>query len=422
MHAFLPGLDRYLHGAVTGGNILGEVIMVGLLNCGQVRADVQEAEMTWRDMAGALNRQAKDSQACAKQPAEKGKSSTLARSAGAALAVVGAGVAGWAAYRRMSSEGEDVRGQVVLITGGSRGLGLAMAREFAQLGAQLAICARNREQLERARAELGAEVLALLCDVSSREEVDAMVRQVIERFGRIDILVNNAGIITVGPLESQTLEDFHECMNVMYWGMVYPTLAVLPHMMQRRWGRIANVTSIGGKVAVPHLLPYCTAKFAAVGFSEGLRSEVLKDGIKVTTVVPGLMRTGSHWNAHFKGNNRAEFAWFSMGATLPVVSLDGQRAARQIVNAVRRGQAEVFLGLQARLLSTVHGVMPGLTSNLMGMVNRLLPHGTAKERRTGGESETAVSRSFLQVLGRRAAARFNQSPAKREAAPVVVPR
>jgi len=377
--------------------------------------------MTWRDLAGAMGRRAKSTGERARPAAPQEGGDRRSTSAGIALAAVGAGLAGWALYRRLSLEGEDVRGQVVLITGSSRGLGFALAKEFAGLGARLVICARNREQLEKARMELGsAEVLALPCDITSREDVNSMVRQVIDRFGRIDILINNAGIITVGPLEAQTLEDFQECMNVMFWGVVHATLAVLPHMLQRHRGRIANITSIGGKVAVPHLLPYSAAKFAAVGFSEGLRAEVLKDGIKVTTVVPGLMRTGSHWNANFKGDNRAEFTWFSLGATMPIVSVDGQRAARMVVDAVRHGRAEVFLGSQARVLATIHGVFPGLTGNFMAMVNRILPRGTSTERRTGRESETAVSRSVLEALGRRAAARFNQTPAKPEAGSVEV--
>lgn len=371
--------------------------------------------MTWRDMAGAFGVKAKRAGERAPAAEPRPGAGRLSTGTGIALAAVGAGLAGWALYRRRSAEAEPVRGQVVLITGSSRGLGFAMAKEFAGLGARLVICARNREQLEKARAELasaGAEVHALPCDISSHDEVDAMVRQVIERYGQIDILINNAGIITVGPLAAQTLEDFQECMNVMYWGVVYPTLAVLPHMLQRHRGHIANITSIGGKVAVPHLLPYSAAKFAAVGFSEGLHAEVRKDGIKVTTVVPGLMRTGSQWNANFKGDNRAEFTWFSLGATMPVVSVDGQRAARQVVEAIRQGRAEVFLGVQARALATMHGVFPGLTGNLLAMVNRLLPRGSSQERRTGRESETAVSRSILETLGRRAAARFNQAPAK----------
>jgi short-subunit dehydrogenase len=202
-------------------------------------------------------------------------------------------------------------------------------------------------------------------------------------------------------------------MDVMFWGTVYPTLAVLPAMRKRGSGHIANITSIGGKVSVPHLLPYCCAKFAAVGFSEGLRAELGRHGVKVTTVVPGLMRTGSHLNAYFKGNNQDEFTWFSLGATLPVAAMSARRAARRIVAAIRRGQAEIILTPQAKALSLIHGAAPGITADLLGVVNRVLPQaeGTDRDRHLGRESETLVTRSMLTALGRKAARDLNQENA-----------
>jgi short-subunit dehydrogenase len=332
---------------------------------------------------------------------------------GIALAGLGVGLAGVALWKRLGLRREDVRGKVALITGSSRGLGFAMAQEFAQLGAKLVICARNQGELDIAREQLqrgGTEVLAVPCDISVPEQVEHLIHEANARFGRIDVLINNAGVIMVGPVESQTVKDFQEAMDVMFWGIVYPTLAVLPQMIARRSGRIANITSIGGKVSVPHLLPYNCAKFAAVGFSEGLRAELAKDGVKVTTVVPGLMRTGSHVNAYFKGDHRSEYSLFSLSATLPMVSMDARKAARRIVGAVRGGRAEIILSPQAKTATAIHGLFPGMTADALGLLNRVLPSGTASERHTGKESETPVSQSFVTVLGRKAGARLNQYP------------
>jgi NAD(P)-dependent dehydrogenase (short-subunit alcohol dehydrogenase family) len=334
-------------------------------------------------------------------------------SAAGLAAGFGVGLAGWSLWRRIGSA--NLAGQVVLITGSSRGLGLAMAREFARHGAKLVICARDERGLEWARQELarsGAEVFAVRCDVSNSVDVQEMVNSAIARFGRIDVLINNAGIITVGPIESQTLVDFEECMDVMFWGVVYPTMAVLPHMMARRSGRIANITSIGGKVSVPHLLPYNCAKFAAVGFSEGLHAELAKYNIKVTTVVPGLMRVGSHVNAYFKGQNEKEFTWFALGATMPLVAIHGRRAARKIVNAVRMGRAELIITPQAKLAARFAGLFPGLTQHVLSVVNRALPDAAdaGQERHTGKQSESAVTRSPLTVFGRKAGHDLHQFP------------
>lgn len=330
---------------------------------------------------------------------------------------VGVGVAGYALARRLREA--DIAGQTVLITGSSRGLGFELARQFAELGCRIVVCARDSEELSRAAEELrrgGAEVLAIVCDVTIREQVDSMVQEATARFGSIDVLVNNAGVITVGPIQSQTLADYEEAMRVMFWGVVYPTLAVLPQMLARGRGRIANITSIGGKVAVPHLLPYGCAKFAAVGFSEGLHAEVSRFGVKVTTVVPGLMRVGSYVNANFKGNNEAEYAWFSVSSSLPLLAIAGERAARKIIRAIRQGRSEIILTPQARLLATAHGVAPGFVSDALALVNRILPDARQNDtKHLGRDSRTAVSESLLTTLGRRAGEKFNESPNQRTA-------
>jgi NAD(P)-dependent dehydrogenase (short-subunit alcohol dehydrogenase family) len=307
----------------------------------------------------------------------------------------------------------DLRGKNVLITGGSRGLGLVLAREFARQGARIAICARNAAALERARIDLSRfahDVVAVPCDVTSKVEVDEMVRTVREQLGSIDVLVNNAGVIAVGPMETMTIEDYQESIDTHFWGPLYTTLAVLPQMRERRGGRIVNISSIGGIVSVPHLLPYSAGKFALTGFSQGLRAELLKDNIYVTTVCPGLMRTGSARNAEFKGKHRAEYSWFSLGGSLPIISMDSDRAARQIVAACRRGTAEVVLSVPFKIAARVHGAMPGTTANVLGIVNRVLPGpgGIGTTRARGYESSTPVSESFLTAMNKRAAERNNE--------------
>jgi NAD(P)-dependent dehydrogenase (short-subunit alcohol dehydrogenase family) len=329
------------------------------------------------------------------------------------LVAAGAGalLAARALYRRLTEY--DLRGKTALITGGSRGLGLVLARELAREGARVALCARDRGELERAVADLrerGAEVFAFPCDVTDRRQVRELVEVVTERFGQIDVLINNAGIIQVGPLEVMTLEDFERAMDVHFWGPLYTTLAVLPQMRQRRDGRIVNISSIGGKISVPHLVPYSASKFALTGLSEGLRSELLKDNVMVTTVCPGLMRTGSPRNANFKGQHRAEYAWFSISDSLPVSSIQAERAARQIVSACKRGQAQLVITTQAQLAVKFHELFPEATADILALVNRLLPGpgGIGRKQAKGKDSESPLAPSLLTALSERAAARNNE--------------
>ncbi len=252
--------------------------------------------------------------------------------------------------------------------------------------------------------------MAVPCDVTERTQVKELVSVVSEHFGGIDVLVNNAGVIQVGPIEVMTIEDYEEAMQTHFWGPLYATLAVLPEMRARREGRIVNISSIGGKISVPHLVPYSASKFALVGLSEGLRAELKKDGVIVTTVCPGLMRTGSPRNAVFKGRHRAEYAWFSISNALPVSAMKAERAARQIIAACKRGDAEVVLSIQAELVAKFHGLFPGLTADLLGLVNYLLPEagGIGRRRAFGKDSQSGWSPSLLTVLNERAAEQNNE--------------
>lgn len=326
------------------------------------------------------------------------------------LAALGAGaVVGLRALRRQRL---GFAGRTVLITGSSRGLGLLLARRFLQEGARVAISGRDTTALERARAWLESlghgEVMAVACNVADRAQVEAAVAQVHERFGAVDVLINNAGVIHVGPLESMTEEDFAEALGVYFWGPLYTTWAVLPEMKRRGSGRIVNVTSIGGRVSVPHLLPYCAGKFAQVGLSDGLRAELAQDGIRVTTVCPGLMRTGSPRNAFFKGDHYAEHTWFTVGDSLPPLAMSAERAARKIVEACRWGQAELVLGVPAKVAVLVRTLRPGLMAAVLAATNRLLPQEASPERHKGSQSETPLTRSWVTGLTQRAARQNNE--------------
>jgi NAD(P)-dependent dehydrogenase (short-subunit alcohol dehydrogenase family) len=325
-------------------------------------------------------------------------------------ALAAAGMGAVMGLRALLREKVSFEGRTVLLTGGSRGLGLVLARQFLSEGARVILCAREEVELARARSELEplGEVLALPCDVSDRVQVEALVAQVHERFGVVDVLVNNAGTIQVGPLESMAEEDFQEAMGIHFWAPLYTTMAVLPEMKRRGWGRIVNISSIGGKVSIPHLLPYSASKFALVGLSDGLRAELAQDGILVTTVCPSLMRTGSPPNAFFKGNHEAEYAWFVLGDSLPGMSMNAERAARKIVEACRRGDAEAVIGLPAKMAVLARTLAPNLTAALLAHMNRLLPQDANTDRHRGRDSETPLTRSWVTKLTRQAAQKNNE--------------
>jgi len=147
-----------------------------------------------------------------------------------------------------------------------------------------------------------------------------------------------------------------------------------------------------------------------MGFSEGMRAELAKDHIKVTTVVPGLMRTGSHANAAFKGDHRKEYSWFALGATLPFASMDAHRAAKRIVDAAARGAAEIILTPQAKLLALAHGVAPGTVSDILSMANRVMPGTGSRDQQSFTGKESAVVPDGAGTFG---GARFESAPGAR---------
>jgi NAD(P)-dependent dehydrogenase (short-subunit alcohol dehydrogenase family) len=310
----------------------------------------------------------------------------------------------------------DFGGRVVVITGGSRGLGLVMARQLAAEGARLVLLARDERELDRARRLLeeahGVDVTAIRCDVRRRGEVQAAVAQIIGRWTAVDVLINNAGVIQVGPIEHMQHEDFENAMATHFWGPLHMILELMPHMRRRGFGRIVNIGSIGGRVAVPHLAPYCASKFALTGLSDALRAEVARYGVDVTTVSPGLMRTGSPMNAFVKGQHRAEYAWFAISDSLPGLSTSAERAARRILNAARHGDPELTITLPARVAEIVNELTPTMMARAMKLASRVLPGPAGPEGdvlRKGRESESAWAPSLATTLTDRAAVLNNEA-------------
>jgi short-subunit dehydrogenase len=330
-------------------------------------------------------------------------------------------IAGGLLYQRLRKIGKlrpSLEGKKVLIAGGSRGLGLALAEQYAACGADLVLCARNGEELEGAKQKLshfGSSVVTLMCDITHPEDVENLTRDAIASFGQIDILVNNAGIMEVGPISQFDVVSFQRFLDANLMGMIRVTLGFLPHM--KEGSRIVNITSIGAAVAVPHLLPYCVAKFGALGFSLGLDAELAQRKISVTSILPGLMRTGSFVHVKFLGNSQKEFDWFALGSTLPIITISARRAVDLIISAAQERRRFVVLGPQAKVLRHLFQLFPETLLSVMRIVNRLLPKAEGKnvgrdaEGRLGFELRKDLPKGGVTRLGDRAGDELNENPA-----------
>ncbi len=320
----------------------------------------------------------------------------------------------WVTARATRTARYTLRDKVAVITGGSRGLGLVVARHICAQSGNVALIARDPDELARAKADLaprGGAVLTIQCDLLDAAQIEAAIRQIIDRLGKIDILINSAGIIEVGPLEHMTREDFERAMRLHFWAPYELVSRIVPEMRKWGGGRIVNISSIGGKVAVPHLAPYSASKFALTGFSDAIRAELARDNIHVTTVAPGMMRTGSHVNAKFKGKHDIEFAWFSASAGAPLISMNADRAARKILAACRRGQPSLTLTFAARGAILGNALFPNLTGYAMRMVNQFLPKpsgGEGNQARAGCEVRRLIP-GWLTSSADKATARNNET-------------
>jgi short-subunit dehydrogenase len=268
------------------------------------------------------------------------------------------------------------RDKVALISGGSRGLGLEIAKQICARGGKVALLARDNDELASAKSDLDrfkTEVLTIQCDLLESAQIQSAVQQTLQHFRKIDILINNAGMVEVGPIQHFQIKDFDREMRLHFWAPYILQFLVVPQMRTKGGGRIVNVSSIGGRVAVPHMVPYSASKFALAGFSDSIRAELARDKIFVTTVTPGMMRTGSHVHATFKGDHAAEYRWFDWSRNIPFASISVERAARKIVNACARGKPVLVMPFTAYLIIAANALFPNLIARVMTMFSRSLP-------------------------------------------------
>jgi len=329
------------------------------------------------------------------------------RALGIVLALALAARALFARRRRF-----DITGANVLVTGGGRGLGLQVAREAARRGARLALCSRSETELAAARAELeggGTVVETRVCDVRDGASTRHAVDYFVGRLGPIDVAINIAGVIEVGPVDALGFADYEDAIQTNLLGPIRVVEAVRDSMCERGRGSIVNVTSLGGKIAIPHLLPYSASKFGLVGYSEGLRTELARYGVFVTTIVPGLMRTGSAPQATFAGQPKKEYAMFAPSDALPFTSVSVERAAREILDACEAGETERVISWQAKAAIGAYALFPRLVIGFLAASARLLPDsGGSTEHRFGHESESALTKSPVDALAHRATASQNE--------------
>jgi NAD(P)-dependent dehydrogenase (short-subunit alcohol dehydrogenase family) len=302
---------------------------------------------------------------------------------------------------------------VVLVVGGSRGLGFALAEDLARGGARVTIAGRDEVALARACERLASEGLVVEgvpCDARKERDVAALVEHVEATSGPIEVLINDAGVIGVGSVWDQAVDDFRDSLETHVLGPLYTMRAVLPSMRARGTGQIVNIASIGGLVGVPHLAPYAAGKFGLVGLSQAYAAELAPYGITVTLVCPGLMRTGSPDHATFKGRTAAEYTWFALAASNPLLSSSAHHATVRIVHAIARRKSFVTITPFARIAPILNALAPGATNLLLQIAARLLPPPAddQRTRREGEESHGTLAPSLLTALDRIAKRRYNQ--------------
>lgn len=276
-----------------------------------------------------------------------------------------------------------LRRKVILVTGASSGIGRETAVALAGQGAQLVVFARRRGLLEKTAqdvSERGGQALVVIGDVTKREDLERAVMGCVERFGRLDVLVNNAGVGLFAAVEESSEQDLDRIMAVNFKGVVNGVQAALPVMRRQGHGHIINVASTAGRRGSPYVGAYCASKFAVVGLTESLRTELLGSGIRVSLVCPGATRT-SFFDVAIRRRDRHE------GLVGPVESAED--VARRIVRLIRHPKAEnVAQPIRRKLFFILNILAPSLVDRLLARILKVDPREGAsvscRRRNTSG--------------------------------------
>jgi short-subunit dehydrogenase len=254
----------------------------------------------------------------------------------------------------------------LLITGASSGIGGCLAKEAGVQGARLALTARSGDRLEalaREIIEAGGEAIAVAGDVTRAEDRQRLLDKVAQAYGGLDVLINNAGVGSFGHFAGSTEAVLRQVMEVNFFAPAELIRQALPLLRKGRQPAIVNVVSMCGRRALPAWPEYSASKFALCGLSESLRAELVRFGIDVLVILPGLTRTeiGSHLLRN-EGRMQIDYA----------AGMDPEAVARQILRALQRNRNETVLGREARMILCLNRLMPRLVDRLMARKVRQL--------------------------------------------------
>ncbi|MEI7594520.1 MAG: SDR family oxidoreductase [Bacteroidota bacterium] len=252
--------------------------------------------------------------------------------------------------------------KVVVITGASSGIGLALTKQFALENAKIVIAARSIEKLEEIKKELegkNIEVLAVKADVSIEDDCKSMIKQAVERFGGIDILINNAGISMRAIFEDVDLSVIHKLMDTNFWGTVYSTKYALPYILKSK-GSVVGVSSIAGYVGLPARTGYSASKFAMQGFLEVLRTENLKKGLHVLIACPGFTASNIRNTALVKDGSQQGDSPRDEGKMM-----SSEEVAKSIVKAIKKRKPTLILTLEGKLVVLFKKFVPTLLTKMV---------------------------------------------------------